>query len=408
MYKRVTSFHHPIICLAALLASLIVSPVSAQQAVVRAVIFFSPSCGHCHLVITETLLPMMEEYGDQLQIIGIDISTEEGSSIFSATLQAYGLEQGGVPFLLVGDHILVGSLDIPEQFPSLVEDFLAKGGVAWPAIPGLAETLAAMEIETAETTAPEPTIVGTQVPENTPAGELSTPDTSPTPDHTPTPATASLISADGPGSRPLTVAEKVGLDPLGNLLSILILVAMVLVVIYLALTFHRPAVGSHPIWQEWAVPILCLVGLVVAGYLAYVETAHVTAVCGPVGDCNTVQQSEYAILFGVLPVGLIGLVGYVAILAVWLVAEFALGRLKAQAWLAIFGMSMFGTLFSIFLTFLEPFVLGATCAWCLSSAVLITMLLWLSSMPAKEALTLLLRSTLKSRKAKISHNVSEG
>lgn len=55
----------------------------------------------------------------------------------------------------------------------------------------------------------------------------------------------------------------------------------------------------------------------IAGYLAYVEATQSTAVCGPVGDCNTAQQSEYARLFGVLPIGVIGVVGYLAILFSW-------------------------------------------------------------------------------------------
>jgi uncharacterized membrane protein len=42
-------------------------------------------------------------------------------------------------------------------------------------------------------------------------------------------------------------------------------------------------------------------------------------------------------------------------------------------------MSVLGVLFSVYLTFLEPFVIGATCAWCLSSAVLMTALMWLSA-----------------------------
>jgi hypothetical protein len=41
------------------------------------------------------------------------------------------------------------------------------------------------------------------------------------------------------------------------------------------------------------------------------------------------------------------------------------GTLAARA---LLGMTTFGTLFSIYLTFLEPLVIGATCAWCLSSA----------------------------------------
>jgi uncharacterized membrane protein/thiol-disulfide isomerase/thioredoxin len=402
MHKIYDSVIGRLCSLVFLLVFLLVSPARGQEAVVRVVLFYSPSCGHCHLVITELLLPMMEEYGDQLQIIGIDIATQDGGAIFNATLQAHGLQQGGVPFLLVGDHILVGSLDIPEQFPGLVEEYLAQGGAAWPAIPGLAEALAEMQADPAGAPATDSTTVGTQVPENISAEGTSTPEASNTFEPTPTPVTASLISADGPGSKPLRWAEKVALDPLGNGLSILTLVVMMVVVIYMAFTFRHKAPGSLPTWQEWAVPVLCLVGLGVAGYLAYVETAQVTAVCGPVGDCNTVQQSEYARIFKVLPVGVLGLAGYIAILIAWFVARFASGRTKAQARLAIFGMALFGTLFSIYLTFLEPFVIGATCAWCLSSAILITLLLWLSSAPAKAALELLSGHAQPRRKPKLS------
>lgn len=36
---------------------------------------------------------------------------------------------------------------------------------------------------------------------------------------------------------------------------------------------------------------------------------------------------------------------------------------------------------TIHLTFLEPFVIGATCAWCLTSAVVMTLLLWTTTAP---------------------------
>ena len=42
----------------------------------------------------------------------------------------------------------------------------------------------------------------------------------------------------------------------------------------------------------------------------------------------------------------------------------------------LLGMSVVGTAFSAYLTFLEPFVIGASCGWCLTSAVLMLMLLW--------------------------------
>ena len=49
-------------------------------------------------------------------------------------------------------------------------------------------------------------------------------------------------------------------------------------------------------------------------------------------------------------------------------------------------MAWFGVLFSIYLTFLEPFVIGASCAWCLSSAIVMTLILWASTGPALESM----------------------
>jgi uncharacterized membrane protein len=122
------------------------------------------------------------------------------------------------------------------------------------------------------------------------------------------------------------------------------------------------------------VPVLSLVGLAVAGYLAYVETQAAAAVCGPVGDCNAVQSSPYARLFGV-PIGLIGVAGYVAILAVWAWGRRAAGALPATLLVL---MSAFGVAFSIYLTYLELFVIRAVCMWCITSAVIMTLLLLVS------------------------------
>ena len=96
--------------------------------------------------------------------------------------------------------------------------------------------------------------------------------------------------------------------------------------------------------------------------------------CGPLGGCAEVQSSKYALLFGVLPVGLLGFIGNIAILVGWAVWQFGPPAVKKLAALTIWGMCIFGVLFSIYLTFLEPFVIGATCMWCLSSAVIMIML----------------------------------
>jgi len=94
-----------------------------------------------------------------------------------------------------------------------------------------------------------------------------------------------------------------------------------------------------------------------------------------------VQSSAYARLFGVLPVGVLGVAGYVLILAAWTWKRFRSDRLVGYASRLIFGMAFFGTLFSLYLTYLEPFVIKAVCAWCLTSAILITLLLLINVSP---------------------------
>jgi uncharacterized membrane protein len=130
---------------------------------------------------------------------------------------------------------------------------------------------------------------------------------------------------------------------------------------------------------NWVIPAISLVGLVVASYLAYVEINGNKAVCGAVGDCNTVQQSDYAKLFGLIPIGMFGVVGYVMILATWFMSHRLDGWLSDTAHVLLLGFAVFGTVFSIYLTFLEPFVIGATCAWCLTSAMLMILTLYLQA-----------------------------
>jgi uncharacterized membrane protein len=91
-----------------------------------------------------------------------------------------------------------------------------------------------------------------------------------------------------------------------------------------------------------------------------------------------------------------GLAGYVGIMAAWLTARYTKGKFVDLANLSMFGMAVFGVFFSIYLTFLEPFVIGATCAWCLTSAILITTLMLLSIRPAKAAFHELRQSSISS------------
>lgn len=149
--------------------------------------------------------------------------------------------------------------------------------------------------------------------------------------------------------------------------------------------------SSHPLvkdWYKWSIPISIVGGLAVAGYLTFIESTGTQVVCGPVGNCGDVQNSKYAILFGILPVGVLGLAGYLAILAGWLLWQFGPEPFKKWGALAIWGFCVFGVLFSTYLTFLEPFVIGATCMWCISSAVLMIVLLLVSTPTAQQLLAM--------------------
>jgi uncharacterized membrane protein len=169
----------------------------------------------------------------------------------------------------------------------------------------------------------------------------------------------------------------------GFTLAVVVLVGMAISLLYALGRLIYGVIKDIPLaplpaWQEWLIPILCVIGLGVAGYLSYIEITLSQAICGPVGDCNAVQLSPYARLWGVLPVGVLGMGGYFAIIIAWWAGHKRRGWLSSYAPIALFGMAFFGIVFSAYLTYLEPFVIKAVCIWCITSATIMTLLLLLS------------------------------
>ena len=108
-----------------------------QSPVVRAVLLYSPTCSHCHQVMTEALPPLRERYGAQLEILEVNVQEPAGSAVYQAAVEQFNPAVRGVPMLIIGDQVLVGSVQIPDQLPALIESYLAAGGVDWPALPDL-------------------------------------------------------------------------------------------------------------------------------------------------------------------------------------------------------------------------------------------------------------------------------
>jgi uncharacterized membrane protein len=415
---------------------------------VRAVLFFSPTCPHCGQVIRDDLpvffgvyggqpqayadesVPEVERYihlfsNGQLEILLINAAQRIGNQLFQSSFDSHGAPSG-VPRLIIDTTVLIGSDEIPARLHGLIRAGQAQGGLDWPAIPGLAESIsgipqaAPLVMAGADTPTDSTIAVEEEQPEPTaeqaseePAQQLDAerqqaaageprnreqataqPADSAVPEAVVTATTdtdaarpADSLAVSGQtlesvaGRRP-SMRESFSNDPVGNGMSVLILIGMVATLVlvpgYAKRTEHGSSLGL-------AIPVVSAVGMLVAAYLSYIEVGEATAVCGPVGDCNTVNQSEYATLLGVLPVGVLGLFGYVAIIAMWLVSRSAPRPTSDWATIVVFAAATLGTLFSIYLTFLEPFVIGATCMWCLTSAVLITLLMWLSARPAAGA-----------------------
>jgi uncharacterized membrane protein len=120
--------------------------------------------------------------------------------------------------------------------------------------------------------------------------------------------------------------------------------------------------------------VLALVGIGIAGYLTWVHYEGLSPICAIDDGCEKVQSSRYAKVGGV-PVPLIGLIGYVAILGSLLVRG-ELARL-ATAVMAIGGFA-----FSVYLTALELFEIHAICQWCVGSAIVMTAIALLATIRA--------------------------
>jgi len=366
-------------------------PASAQSdtnedAVVRVVFFFSPTCGHCEYVINEVLPGVFEEYGGEpsvffdenleevafyemtngtLDILFADVMVEAAADLYASDTERLNIpdDRLGVPRLVVVDDYYVGSAEIPEALPGIIEAGLEAGGIPWPDIPGIEDAIA--------------TVPG-MADGNQPVGDQEIPDDEPATE----PSTTENGAAALPSAEDESVADRFGNDPVGNSLAVLVLVAMIASLVAVPIMISKGLLGSAP---AWLIPAFAVVGIGVSIYLGSVEASGVDAVCGPVGDCNAVQQSEYASIFGV-PIGILGVVGYGVLLAGWIASRVAKGIFADLGLILAGAIALGGTLFSVYLTFLEPFVIGATCMWCLTSAVAITGLLWLTASPAWTAL----------------------
>jgi len=121
-----------------------------------------------------------------------------------------------------------------------------------------------------------------------------------------------------------------------------------------------------------AIAFFATIGLGVATYIAIVESGGGTPACvAGGGGCATVAESSYSHIAGI-NIAFFGIVGYVLLLA----SAFFRGDMVR---LGSFAVALGGFGFSIYLTYLELYVIDAICQWCVASAVMMTILFILTA-----------------------------
>ena len=116
-----------------------------DEPVARFYLFYSETCPHCHEIMDNYLPTVYEKYGDQVEYKYFDINEDTETYLTMLALeQMLGLpedRQGYVPALVIGDKVMVGGSEIPEQLEAAIDEYLAQGGVDFVPLDDLPEVV---------------------------------------------------------------------------------------------------------------------------------------------------------------------------------------------------------------------------------------------------------------------------
>lgn len=119
---------------------------------------------------------------------------------------------------------------------------------------------------------------------------------------------------------------------------------------------------------NWPLFGLALVGMALSAYLTFASwQGKQVAFCTAGGGCDVVLNSRWSELFG-MPTSLWGFLMYAAL------ATVAWNKRADSQWKFAWVISLFGLLYSVYLTSVSLFELQATCPYCLTSLTLMTVI----------------------------------
>jgi uncharacterized membrane protein len=124
------------------------------------------------------------------------------------------------------------------------------------------------------------------------------------------------------------------------------------------------------VWREAAAAVVALVGVLDSVYLTLEHLSGRSVRCVVVSGCDAVLSSSYATIFGNVPLAAAGAVGYFAVFSLATLAAFGYRGARGPA--AALVALMFA--FTLWLLYVQAFVLRAFCTYCLLSAAVTTTL----------------------------------
>jgi len=125
------------------------------------------------------------------------------------------------------------------------------------------------------------------------------------------------------------------------------------------------------------VAALALAGIFISLYLTLYKLGVIGELTCSIGSCETVNTSKWAIFLH-LPVAAWGLLFYAEVFVISLVGT--MPRFENERILSVLlvAEAAVGVLFSAWLTYLELAVIHAICIWCVTSAVVVTAIFFVS------------------------------
>jgi uncharacterized membrane protein len=129
--------------------------------------------------------------------------------------------------------------------------------------------------------------------------------------------------------------------------------------------------------KRMIVAALALAGIFVSLYLTLYKLGIIGELSCSIGSCETVNTSTWSRFLG-LPVAAWGLLFYLDVFAISLIGTFPRFEDERVISLVLVAEAAVGVLFSAWLTYLELGVIHAICIWCVTSAVIVTLILLVS------------------------------